>query len=214
MQNFPKNLLAGYSEFMAGEYRDKQDSYHQLAEKGQTPKTMIISCCDSRATPETIFNTSVGELFVVRNVANLVPPFAPTNNSYHGTSSALEFAVQALKVENIVVMGHALCGGINAALNPMENPLSKGDFIGNWLEMIEPSAKQIKNDKNISSENEQLELERKSICNSINNLRSFPFIAGKEARSELALHGAWFDIKSGQLWILDNETNSFKKAQY
>ena len=116
--------------------------YQDLASRGQTPETMIIACCDSRAAPETMFDAGPGELFVVRNVANLVPPYAP-DGEYHATSAALEFAVQSLKVKDIVVMGHGRCGGIRAVLDPGSEPLSPGDFIGKWMSLVGPAAETV-----------------------------------------------------------------------
>ena len=116
MNQFPKKLLDGYASFMAGRYAKEKRRYRELADSGQRPDTLIIACCDSRAAPETVFDCGPGSLFVVRNVANLVPPYRP-DGEYHSTSAALEFAVQDLKVKNIVVMGHGRCGGIAAALS-------------------------------------------------------------------------------------------------
>ena len=123
MTDFPDTLLQGYSRFMTGRYAEERARYRTLAETGQKPTTLIIACCDSRAAPETIFNAGPGELFVIRNVANLVPPYAP-DGEHHSTSAALEFAVQSLRVKHIVVMGHGRCGGISAALDPNAEPLS------------------------------------------------------------------------------------------
>ncbi len=135
MSHLPEKLLNGYRSFMSGDYAGQSQRYRELAKTGQTPETMVIACCDSRAAPETIFDTGPGELFVVRNVANLVPPYTP-DGEYHGTSAALEFAVQSLKVKDIVVLGHGRCGGIAAALTPDAAPLSPGDFIGKWMNML------------------------------------------------------------------------------
>ncbi len=121
MNRFPEHLLTGYRNFMSGRFAEQQQRYRQLAETGQTPKVLVVACCDSRAAPETIFDSGPGELFVVRNVANMVPPYEP-DGQYHSTSAALEFAVQALKVQDVVVMGHGRCGGIKAALDPMPTP--------------------------------------------------------------------------------------------
>lgn len=146
--DFPAVLSDGYRAFRDGRLRDgrlrdERARYEALAELGQKPTTMLISCCDSRAAPETIFNAAPGELFVVRNVANLVPPYE-TDDGLHGTSAALEFAVQALKVENIVIMGHGRCGGVDACLSQHEaeagiEPLSPGDFIGRWISILQPA---------------------------------------------------------------------------
>src|SRR6478735_575446 len=136
--SFPQRLIDGYGAFASGRLQSEQDRYRELAEHGQTPEIMVIGCCDSRVSPEVIFDARPGELFVVRNVANLVPPFE-TGGDYHSTSAALEFAVQALKVKHIVVLGHGRCGGIRAYADDTE-PLSPGDFIGKWMTLVRPAA--------------------------------------------------------------------------
>src|SRR5690606_27680101 len=134
MHRFPSSLLAGYRAFMGDRYAREKDRYRQLAANGQAPMAMIIACCDSRSAPETIFNAGPGELFVVRNVANLVPPFEQ-GGGQHGTSAAIEFAVNSIEVSDIVVMGHGRCGGIHAALGNGA-PLAPGDFIGKWMSLL------------------------------------------------------------------------------
>lgn len=212
MDAFPKPLLDGYKKFMAGRYVEERDRYHQLAEEGQKPETLIIACCDSRAGPELVFNARPGELFVVRNVANLVPPYEP-DGQYHGTSAAVEFAIEGLKVKNVVVLGHGRCGGINAALSSHSEPLSPGDFIGKWTSLLKPAAEQINTNENMTSAERQTALERISIRNSINNLRKFPNIAAAEKQGKLRVYGAWFDISSGELWVMDNKTGDFKRPE-
>src|ERR671917_187792 len=138
---FPERLIDGYRAFLGERFARERSRFAALAEAGQRPEIMVIGCCDSRVSPEVIFDASPGELFVVRNVANLVPPYAP-DGDYHGTSAALEFGVQALQVKHIVVLGHAFCGGICAFADEQE-PLSPGDFIGNWMSQIAPAAESI-----------------------------------------------------------------------
>ncbi len=208
MTGFPAELLGGYRNFKAGRYSDESERYHKLAEQGQTPASMIIACCDSRAAPETVFDAAPGEIFVVRNVANIVPPYQP-DGEHHSTSAALEFAVQVLKVRNIVVMGHGRCGGIKAALDPAEEPLSPGDFIGRWMELLAPAAEAISTNEWLTSGERQTALERISIRYSVENLRTFPCVKILEDKGRLDLHGAWFDISSGELWLLDPETREF-----
>jgi carbonic anhydrase len=191
--------LDGYKSFMDDRY--EQHRYRELAE-GQSPETMIIACCDSRAAPETIFNSGPGELFVLRNVANLVPTFQP-DGGQHGTSAAIEFAVNAIGVKNIVVMGHGRCGGIRAALDPHGAPLAQGDFIGKWMSMLGPVADEVSAYTILTNKERQTMLERLSIRNSINNLRTFPYIKQLEAEEKLQVHGAWFDISTGELWVMD-----------
>lgn len=210
MSPFPDNLLRGYNNFMRGRYPAERDRYSDLAKKGQKPETLVIACCDSRAAPETVFDCGPGELFVMRNVANLVPPYAP-DSSLHATSAALEFAVQALRVKHIVIMGHGRCGGIQAALDPADEPLSPGDFIGNWMSMLAPMAEQIQSSTGLTESERQTALERISIRNSINNLLTFPCIKILFDRGKLHLHGAWFDISTGELWVMDADSGDFER---
>ena len=210
MSHLPEKLLNGYRSFMSGDYAGQAKRYRQLAESGQTPETMIIACCDSRAAPETIFDTGPGELFVVRNVANLVPPYTP-DGEYHGTSAALEFAVQGLKVKNIVVLGHGRCGGVAAALNPGAGPLSPGDFIGKWMNLLKEPAAIVTENQLMTIGERQRALERISIRFALANLRTFPCVQILEQKGRLSLHGAWFDISSGELWVMDPATGDFAR---
>lgn len=210
MHQFPQRLLTGYSNFMSGTFAQETERYRQLAETGQSPKTLVIACCDSRSAPETIFDCGPGELFVLRNVANLVPLYAPDANQ-HGTSAAIEFAVKALEVSDVVVMGHGRCGGIRAALDPDARPLDAGDFIGKWMNMLGPVADQVSRSGWMTPAERQTALERISIRNSIKNLRSFPYVAALEAEGKLKLHGAWFDISTGELWIMDPDSGDFSR---
>ncbi|RCS23610.1 carbonic anhydrase [Phyllobacterium salinisoli] len=206
--DLPHALLTGYRNFMSGRFANESLRYKELAEQGQTPETMVIACCDSRAAPEIIFDTRPGEIFVVRNVANLVPPYAP-DGEYHSTSSALEFAVQSLKVKHIVVLGHGRCGGIKAALDSESVPLSPSDFIGKWMSLVAPAAETIAANTLMTSGERQTALERISIRYSIANLRSFPCVDILEKKGRLTLHGAWFDISTGELWVMDRKTGDF-----
>ncbi|KQT42891.1 carbonate dehydratase [Aureimonas sp. Leaf454] len=210
MEILPASLLDGHKAFMSGRYRTEEQRYRVLAEAGQEPKTLVIACCDSRAAPETIFDAAPGELFVIRNVANLVPPYEP-DGEYHSTSAALEFAVQALKVEHIVVLGHGRCGGIKAALAPGSAPLSPGDFIGKWMSMVEAPARMVMANELMTAGERQTALERISIRFSLANLRTFPCVSILEGKGRLTLHGAWFDISTGELWAMDPETGDFKR---
>ncbi len=212
MKRFPDTLLNGYRNFMSGRYVDERERYRVLADQGQKPHTLVVACCDSRAAPETIFDAGPGELFVVRNVANMVPPYEP-DGQYHSTSAALEFAVQALRVRDIIVMGHGRCGGIRAALDPNAEPLSPGDFIGKWMGLVSTAAEQLQNNSVMTASERQTALERISIRNSISNLRSFPCVKILEERGKLQIHGAWFDIANGELWIMDPETRDFVRLE-
>lgn len=138
---FPQRLIDGYNAFRTGRLKAEQDRYRELAESGQAPQVMVIGCSDSRVSPEVIFDARPGELFVVRNVANLVPPYAP-DDAYHGVSAALEFATGVLKVRHIVVLGHAQCGGVQAFAEPGA-PISTTDFIGKWMTLMAPAVDKV-----------------------------------------------------------------------
>lgn len=211
MNDFPTSLLDGYRTFRGERFLPERARYRALVEQGQTPEVMVIACCDSRAAPETIFNAAPGQIFVARNVANLVPPYRP-DGEYHATSAALEFAVQSLKVKHIVVLGHGACGGIQSALDPFAEPLSPGDFIGKWMDLLAPVAEEIGANQSLTSAERQLALERVSIRYSLANLRTFPCVSILEQKRRLWLHGAWFDIAAGELWVMDFESGDFSKA--
>ena len=212
MTDFPDSLLSGYRSFKNDRYAREHGRYRSLAEHGQTPEVMVVACCDSRSAPETIFDAAPGEIFVVRNVANLVPPYEP-DGAYHGTPAALEFAVQSLRVRHIVVLGHGRCGGIRAALHPAAEPLSPGDFIGKWMKLLGPAAEEIAAGTRLTDTERQTALERASIRHSVANLRTFPCVSILEDRGRLSLHGAWFDIADGDLWTMDPATGEFSGAE-
>ncbi|WP_321500511.1 carbonic anhydrase [Breoghania sp.] len=208
---FPSELLKGYGRYREKSFLPNRRALEDLAVYGQQPKVLVIGCCDSRVTPEGIFDVGPGELFVVRNVANLVPPHEE-NGEFHGTSAAVEFAIQGLKVEHIIVLGHARCGGIEAFRSENPQPLSDGDFIGKWITLLEPAARTLACnpvDRNIEP---QLAMEYAGIRQSLKNLRTFPWIADLEAKGALVLHGAWFDIRTGLLKIMEPETGIFHDA--
>ena len=218
MSDFPDSLLDGYRSFRDHRYEPERARYRALAEHGQTPEVMVIACCDSRSAPETIFHAAPGEMFVVRNVANLVPPYEP-KGPHQSTSAALEFAVQSLQVRHIVVLGHGRCGGIRAALHPEAEPLSPGDFIGKWMTLLGPAAREVATGAGAGAgagrteAERQTALERASIRHSIANLRGFPCVSILEDRGRLHLHGAWFDIAEGELWTMDPATGDFSRAE-
>ena len=209
MRDVPE-LFDGYHRFLDGRYPQEADLYRSLAEVGQAPKTMVIACCDSRVDPATIFNASPGQLFVVRNVANLVPPFDPLGD-YHGTSAALEFAVTGLEVETILVMGHARCGGVRAYLKGIyEQSSPKTGFVDRWMSLLnEARVEALHEAAGESLEEQQEALEHVSVRHSIANLETFPFIRERLADGRLKLRGAYFDIADGKLLALDPETGQF-----
>lgn len=207
MTPFPEHLLSGYQTFASHRLPTEQSRYRQLSEQGQKPEVMVIGCCDSRVSPEVIFDAGPGELFVVRNVANLVPPYAP-DGAAHGVSAALEFAVQVLRVKHIVVLGHAQCGGIKALAEDTA-PLSPGDFIGKWMSLLAPAMEHVTRDKAESFESFVTRLEKKSVSTSLNNLMTFPCVRILVERGKLHLHGAYFGVAKGSLSVLDQASGEF-----
>ena len=208
----PAHLVEGYETFLGGRFRDEQQRFRELAEKGQRPRTMIISCCDSRVSPEAIFDAGPGELFVLRNVAALIPPYEP-DDRHHGASAALEYAVMALKVQHIVVLGHAQCGGVRAfaenEANPDLPPLSPGDFIGDWIKLLAPAAERVGQPAAPDDASYMQRLEYESIKQTLRNLRGFPMIQLLEQRRCLHLHGAYFGVMDGRLTALDEALGEF-----
>jgi carbonic anhydrase len=204
---FPQRLIDGYTSFASGRLRSEQDRYRELAETGQRPEIMVIGCCDSRVSPEVIFDARPGELFVVRNVANLVPPYAP-DNAYHGVSAALEFGVGALKVKHIVILGHAHCGGVRAYVEDHE-PLSPGDFIGHWMSLMAPAAAKVGPRGDLSPAEYLERMEKASIVNTLDNLMTFPRLRKLIERDAVTLHGAYFGVATGELSVLDRTTGDF-----
>lgn len=209
---FPERLTKGYQAFKQGRFRIERDRYEELAGQGQAPSIMLIGCVDSRVSPEVIFDSAPGEILVARNVANLVPAYEPPSaedaSHQHGTSAALEFAVKALRVRDIVVLGHAFCGGIKAFAT-CAAPLTDSDFIGRWVSQIAPAAATIGPKDAMSEDDYQTQLEFASIEQSLKNLMTFPFVRAAVEKGELALHGAYFGVASGRLLVRDARTGKF-----
>ncbi|MBY0381070.1 MAG: carbonic anhydrase [Xanthobacteraceae bacterium] len=210
MKTFPDRLLSGYLAFRQQRLPTEQTRYRELSERGQSPETMVIGCCDSRVSPEVIFDAGPGELFVVRNVANLVPPYAP-DGAAHGVSAALEFAVQVLRVKNIVVLGHAQCGGIKALVQDTE-PLSPGDFIGKWMSILEATRDETVRKPGEGEHDFITRLEKRAVLQSLDNLMTFPCVKILAERGKLQLHGAYFGVSHGSLSVLDKATGKFVNA--
>lgn len=199
-------LIEGYERFRKGAYHAQKDRYDALVE-GQAPPVMLISCCDSRVDPATVFDTVPGQVFALRNVANLVPPFEGTPG-LHGASAAIEFGVLGLEVRHIVVLGHARCGGIKAALSGAH--LEGGGFVDAWMTIIGEARSRVLLERPADPEGA---LEREAIKVSLNNLRSFPYISARESDGRLKLHGALFGIETGELLVLDEASGAFEPAQ-
>jgi carbonic anhydrase len=193
------DLISGYRRFRSGVWDRERKRFDALSLSGQQPRTMLVACSDSRADPQMIFDAAPGELFIVRNVANLIPPYGP-DSKYHGSSAALEFAVRLLKVQNIVVMGHAMCGGIHALLHGA--PAEASDFVGQWVNMAERAKLRA---LHFAPEKRQDYCERESVRLSLENLMTFPWVRDPVAAGKLALHGCFFDIRSGILERLGDD---------
>lgn len=195
-----KRLLEGYQRFRADTWPTEHKRYESLAQRGQKPETLVIACVDSRVDPQTVFGAGPGELLVVRNVANLVPPYQP-DAGYHGTSAALEFAVKVLGVRNIVVLGHAKCGGVGALLEGA--PRHAGDFINPWMSIAEPALWPIP--PSFGEDGLHAHFEREVVRLSVRNLMTFPWIASRVESGALTLHGCRFDIATGELAVMTDE---------
>jgi carbonic anhydrase len=208
MSSFPKNLLDGYRTFTSQRLPTEQSRYRELSESGQAPEVMVIGCCDSRVSPEVIFDAGPGELFVVRNVANLVPVYQPDGGA-HGVSAALEYAVEVLRVKHIVVLGHAQCGGIRAFVDNTA-PLSPGHFIGRWMSMFVKPGEKVEQRDRETMQDFVTRIEKAAVFRSLENLMTFPFVEERVQRSELHLHGAYFGVAEGSLFVLDQAAKEFR----
>jgi carbonic anhydrase len=203
-------LVEGYRRFRGAAYLAQKDRYDRLASEGQNPPIMVISCCDSRVDPATIFDTVPGQVFALRNVANLVPPFE-TGGGRHGVSAAIEFGVLGLEVRHIVVLGHAQCGGIKAALEGVDLGMPGRSFIDDWVDIVS-DARDAVLATTPAPEDAQALLELEAVKVSLTNLRTFPFIAERERDGQLKLHGAYFGIAEGVLHILNEANGQFAPA--
>jgi carbonic anhydrase len=200
-----ERLLQGYREFRQGRWPAERARYEELADKGQKPEYLIIACGDSRSDPATIFNGRPGEFFVIRNVAAIVPPYEPNDETHHGTSAAIAFAVLALDVRNVLVMGHAQCGGVAAALN---KDLATGiPFLQEWIALLDEAWAHSVHITDSVARHEAME--RDCVRLSLQRLLSFPFVEERVRTGTLALHGARFGIADGKLEMLDQKTDTF-----
>src|SRR5437763_13901359 len=203
MQSFPPRLIDGYRTFTSQRLPTEQSRYRELSVRGQSAEVMVIGCCDSRVSPEVIFDAGPGELFVVRNVANLVPVYQPDANA-HGVSAALEYAVRALHVKHIVVLGHAQCGGIRAFIDDTE-PLSPGDFIGRWMAMFIKPGEKVEQRAHETMQEFTVRIEKAAVFRSLENLMTFPFVRTPVERGEISLTGAYFGVVERVWFVLDQE---------
>ena len=205
------DLLTGYRRFRSDGYARERERWSQLAE-GQSPKVMVIACSDSRVDPSIIFDASPGEIFVVRNIANLVPPFE-TGGGRHGVSAALEFAVTQLEVSDILVLGHGQCGGVDAALSRRfeGRPPGEGGFIAQWVDLLDEARDRVVA-SGVDDETARRTLEKDAVRVSMTNLRSFACIKEREDAGRLRLRGGWFAVGHGVLELLDEATGAFSPA--
>jgi carbonic anhydrase len=198
-----EHLIEGYRIYREKRWPELRALHRRLAERGQSPRTLVIACSDSRVDPATIFNADPGELFVIRNVANLAPPCEDGKQGYHGTSAAIEFAVMKLYVETILVLGHAQCGGVAAALS--KDARDPNSFLDHWIDLLEPAKARIAGCSGDPAE----ALEHESIRVTLENLRSFPFVRRAIEENGLRLAGARYGVADGSLEVLNPETGAF-----
>lgn len=204
-------LIIGFRKFRDRYFQEENNFYAKLS-TGQSPKTLIIACSDSRVDPAILTSASPGELFIVRNVANLVPPYE-TSRGFHGVSSAIEFAVVNLKVENIVIMGHRQCGGIRALMTDLSlsNPES---FVGQWMQIADPAKRKVLAEQSHKDPETQIRCcEMESIICSIQNLKTFPFVQEALLTRELNIVGTYFDLEQGQLFNYEEDTQQFRQVE-
>lgn len=200
-------LIKGYKRFKQKHF-DESKSFDALVEYGQKPKVLIVACCDSRVDPAILTGCKPGELFVVRNVANLVPP-CNSDLRHHGTSAALEFGVLGLEVSDIIVLGHSYCGGIRALMERSEAK-TPDDFISAWMDIAQPAKQQVLSRHAQSAFEEQTHhCEKASLLISLENLKTFPWIQERVSKKQLFLHAWYFDLATGMLEMFDSSTGDF-----
>jgi len=203
------NLIAGFGRFRQRYFGEQRELFQRLAHGGQKPRVMVIGCCDSRVDPAIVTDCDPGDLFVVRNVANLVPPFEE-GGGYHGTSAALEFAVRCLHVEHVIVMGHARCGGIRALLGDIRFEDGAGQFITPWMSIAEQARREaVAEHAAENAESLAVACEQAAVRVSLGNLMSFPFVRAALAAGQLQVHGWYFDLDHGELHGCNPDSGCF-----
>ena len=208
-----EKLKLGFKTFQTGQFQDKKAVYEELVDKGQKPDVAFIACSDSRVDPAIVLQADPGELFVVRNVANLVPPYE-TDGTYHGTSAALEYAVQHLKVGHIVVLGHAHCGGIKALLNPPDVGTKGNFFVPSWMSIVESAYLRVMGTMpDASSQQKAQACEQGAVLVSLENLMTFPYIRENVGNGSLKLHGWYINIREGELSTYNAVTQTFERVE-
>jgi carbonic anhydrase len=197
-------MLAGFKSFKAMYYEQRPERVEDLVNMGQKPEVLLIACSDSRVDPAIVTNSEPGEMFVIRNVANLVPPYSP-DGRYHGTSAAIEYAVRDLRVKEIVIMGHSACGGISALVQHGEScKVPERDFMGDWVSIAKCCLTDGQDNDDVS---------RLALRNSLKNLLTFPFIKERVEAGDLKLHGWWYGMKEGILWRFDADQDKFVQGE-
>jgi len=214
MQTILNKLVFGFTSFRERFFSERQDLYRRLVREGQTPKVVMIACADSRVDPAIVLQSDPGDIFSIRNVANVVPPYEHDDDvTYHGTSAALEFAIEKLGVEHVVVFGHAHCAGVAAMISGRQGNPVDGHFVSQWTSIID-KAYDLAKSKNPSAEGEELGrcCERQAVLVSLENLMTFPFVKDKVDAGTLQLHGWYLDIAEGYLSQYDPKTDKFHEV--
>lgn len=203
-------LIDGYRVFRENYFNKDNMLYGQLARNGQNPKILMIACSDSRVDPAIVTHTQPGDLFVVRNVANLVPPYEEDNTYYHGTSAALEFGICGLGVRHVIICGHSQCGGIQALLKNSNQEISQNSFIQKWMQLAKPAYDFVQEKCQHAPLEEQIEIcSQQSVIHSLHHLKSFPWVQKKMQEKNLFLHGWYFDLSEGTIQMFDEEKAVF-----
>jgi carbonic anhydrase len=207
----PKYLVQRFQGWKATTFAESHSWYKKIAGEDQRPRAMVISCCDSRVHATSIFGAEQGEFFIHRNIANLVPPYQP-DSDHHGTSAAVEYAVSALSVSHIIVLGHSNCGGVQGCLNMCRGEAPElektSSFVGRWMDILRPGYERVKDEPDRQKQLNMLEKE--AVLVSLNNLMTFPFVRDAVESDLLALHGLWTEIGDGELEYFDPKTDSFQ----
>lgn len=207
----PSYLIKRYQGWIATDYEQNKTWYKRLAEEGQRPRAMVISCCDSRVRITSIFGAETGDFFIHRNIANLIPPYSP-NEDFHGTSAAIEYAVKHLKVSNILLVGHSICGGVAGCFDMCTGNApdleERSSFIGRWMDILKPGFEKV-HDPSKSRDEQLTELEKVSVVMGLENLMTFPFVKSAVEAGDLDLHGLWTDISNGGLECYDPAVEAF-----
>ncbi|PID35430.1 MAG: carbonic anhydrase [Rhodobacterales bacterium] len=208
----PKYLVQRYRGWKATAYEENKAWYRHLASEGQNPRAMVISCCDSRVHVTSIFGADQGEFFIHRNIANLVPPYQP-DGDHHGTSATVEFAVTALKVAHLIVIGHSNCGGVNGCYDMCTGHApeleDKSSFVGRWMDILRPGFDRVKTMEIADETQARARLEKEAVLVSLENLMTFPFVKEAVENEDLTLHGLWTDTGEGGLLHYDAEQGDF-----